>query len=480
VEEGQQAFEEARQTYFSLCAQDRDLRTRLSGKDESLRRLGDVKRKLTSFTQSHHSEVLKAFQSAQNQTREVDASIRQVHEITEEIDTFVKGIFLQAWPEGLFDATSDADVLAWRTRLETLVQEARERILGVSEDLISGVNSIDSELSTWRERTKGATDAHEALKTALAAQGVQDPQEFDRLTQQHRQIEVELKNFEDLEIERERVVTQAAEQIRKVFETRQSISRTREAFLGQHLQANRFVRIQVKPFEADPDSLEKAFRELLNTDKFESDILERADGRPSGGLLHSYLNHQDRVIALEELKASLINPSDALSGAFRNNIHRQKEQRPEFADHILCWFPEDDLEVTFSRKGDGSDFIPITQGSAGQRSAAMLAFLLSFGAEPLVLDQPEDDLDNHLIYELIVQQIRENKLRRQLVVVTHNPNIVVNGDAEMVHAFDFKGQCYVKRKGALQERTVRDEVCLVLEGGPEAFSKRWERLGREI
>ena len=48
---------------------------------------------------------------------------------------------------------------------------------------------------------------------------------------------------------------------------------------------------------------------------------------------------------------------------------------------------------------------------AGQRSAAMLAFLLAHGEEPLVLDQPEDDLDNHLIYDLVVRQIRENKLQ---------------------------------------------------------------------
>ena len=55
----------------------------------------------------------------------------------------------------------------------------------------------------------------------------------------------------------------------------------------------------------------------------------------------------------------------------------------------------------------------------------MLAFLLAHGDEPLVLDQPEDDLDNQIIYSLVVTQMREDKLRRQIIVVTHNPNIVV-------------------------------------------------------
>ena len=147
---------------------------------------------------------------------------------------------------------------------------------------------------------------------------------------------------------------------------------------------------------------------------------------------------------------------------------------------VQTWFPEDGLQVEYSRRGDGTDFQPITQASAGQRSAAMLAFLLAYGTEPLVLDQPEDDLDNHLIYDLIVRQIRENKLKRQIIVVTHNPNIVVNGDAEMLHALDFKeGQCRVVQSGSLQQESVREEVCRVMEGGREAFKRRYRRLGQE-
>jgi ABC-type cobalamin/Fe3+-siderophores transport system ATPase subunit len=147
----------------------------------------------------------------------------------------------------------------------------------------------------------------------------------------------------------------------------------------------------------------------------------------------------------------------------------------------MLWIPEDAVKVEYSPKGDGSDFRSILQASAGQRAAAMLAFLLAYGSEPLVLDQPEDDLDNRLIYELVVQQIRKNKLRRQFIIVTHNPNIVVNGDAEMIHVFDYKkGQCRVVSSGCLQDDAVREEVCRVMEGGREAFRRRYQRIGKEI
>jgi DNA repair ATPase RecN len=84
-----------------------------------------------------------------------------------------------------------------------------------------------------------------------------------------------------------------------------------------------------------------------------------------------------------------------------------------------------------------------------------------------------------LIYDLVVQQIRNNKKHRQLIIVTHNPNIVVNGDAEMIHVMDFKGQCYVSQSGSLQDQKIRDEVCKIMEGGKDAFARRYQRLGRD-
>ena len=100
------------------------------------------------------------------------------------------------------------------------------------------------------------------------------------------------------------------------------------------------------------------------------------------------------------------------------------------------WFPEDALEITY-----GSDRRRLQEGSPGQKSAALLAFILSYGDAPLILDQPEDDLDNEIIYSLIVQAIRKSKKTRQVIVVTHDANIVVNGDSEYVHCLRVaKGQ----------------------------------------
>jgi len=136
--------------------------------------------------------------------------------------------------------------------------------------------------------------------------------------------------------------------------------------------------------------------------------------------------------------------------------------------------------VKYSVSSDGRDMRSIQEGSPGQKTAALLAFLLSYGEEPLILDQPEDDLDNHLIYELIVKQLRGIKASRQLIVVTHNPNIVVNGDAELVVALHIRrGQTHPEAEGSLQDEEVRETICNVMEGGRDAFERRYRRIALE-
>ena len=184
---------------------------------------------------------------------------------------------------------------------------------------------------------------------------------------------------------------------------------------------------------------------------------------------------------IEALKSALLairaNDTKAVADVKdRRFVSHIQGLEPEKIDRILCWFPDDSLDVKYSLR-DGESFKPVEQGSPGQKTAALLAFILSYGNEPLVLDQPEDDLDNHLIYDLIVTQLREIKQKRQVLVVTHNANIVVNGDAENVIALDVRsGQTRIVTQGGLQEPSIRDEICRVMEGGKEAFDQRYKRI----
>ena len=478
------AFDETKTSYLAQRARLRELEEKLARRPELERRLADLTRKLAAFTQSHRAEVLKAHQQALRQRREIDTTSELLRKIPRRIKALTEDLLLDDWPDGVFNVAQDGDALAWRSETKRLVAKTREELTRSADTFTDKVQKLqeDERLSQWQQRAEKAKSDYEALQTTLDAQGVTDPQDFGRLEQERQNLEAQLKQLDQLRQDWDRFDKDNKKQWQRVLEARKAITRARAKFVEKTLETNTFVKIEVVGFGFEPRHIEHSLREMIEVpdERFEHDILREKGGQLVGGLAFRIAQDEDREVALDAAKKRLIENSTNFHGQFRNYLER-KHEKPEFADHIQCWFPEDDLRIEYSREGDGSDWTSITQGSQGQRSAALLAFLLAFGDEPLVLDQPEDDLDNHLIYDLVVRQIRENKLRRQLIIVTHNPNVMINGDAEMVHAFDFSGgQCRIIEHGALQEKAVREEVCRVMEGGREAFARRWERLGREI
>lgn len=143
---------------------------------------------------------------------------------------------------------------------------------------------------------------------------------------------------------------------------------------------------------------------------------------------------------------------------------------------IMLWFPEDLVSVRY-RPRDGQNFIAVDRGSPGQKTAALLTVILQMGTDPLVLDQPEDDLENKLIRHLAVETLKKIKSHRQLIVSTHNANIVVTSAAENIIVLQHGDQVPgIEAEGTLQRLDVKDHVCEILEGGEEAITTRYRRL----
>ena len=111
--------------------------------------------------------------------------------------------------------------------------------------------------------------------------------------------------------------------------------------------------------------------------------------------------------------------------------------------------------------------------SLGQQQSVLLAMILSSDSNrPLIIDQPEDNLDGEFIYSSLVR-CRRAKERRQVIIVTHNPNVAVLGDAELIivmKAMSDHGEVVVR--GSIDHAATRDAACAILEGAREAFLRR--------
>jgi hypothetical protein len=122
----------------------------------------------------------------------------------------------------------------------------------------------------------------------------------------------------------------------------------------------------------------------------------------------------------------------------------------------------------------------LDQLSKGQRATALLLLLLSASDAPLIIDQPEDDLDNNFIYKGVVRHLRELKGKRQIIASTHNANVPVLGDAELIVVLENDGdhgRPSDSGVGSLDDRTIRSLAENILEGGPAAFNARQHLYG---
>ncbi len=137
---------------------------------------------------------------------------------------------------------------------------------------------------------------------------------------------------------------------------------------------------------------------------------------------------------------------------------------------------------TFSYRAPDSTYIPFDEASPGQQANALLALLFGQAVGPLLIDQPEDDLDNATALQ-IAESIWAAKEKRQLIIASHNPNLLVIGDAELVlHCSHFTppkpgAQVGISVEGGIDSENVRDVVATVMEGGKDALRLRMNRYG---
>ena len=135
----------------------------------------------------------------------------------------------------------------------------------------------------------------------------------------------------------------------------------------------------------------------------------------------------------------------------------------------------------FECRAREGEYISFKNASAGQQATALLKTLLNQDGPPLIIDQPEEDLDNPVMLE-VVEQVWQAKQNRQLIFASHNANLVVNGDAELVAWCEYRiagdqSRGTIAGEGAIDVHEVREAIKAIMEGGEAAFNLRKEKYG---
>ena len=153
----------------------------------------------------------------------------------------------------------------------------------------------------------------------------------------------------------------------------------------------------------------------------------------------------------------------------RESVKKTRSNR-EFYDWLFGNYFSLNTEVEFRHTS-------IDRLSMGQKGTVLLKLFLAEGDYPIILDQPEENLDNKFIYDELVGAMRNAKLNRQVLIATNNANLVVNTDAEQIIIAEFVDGEITYKSGALESSDIREEIMPLLEGGQEAFKKREQKYG---
>lgn len=448
--------------YKQIENNQQELQEKIDQENRLIGELNDLMRQIESIEQSGHKDVMQKYRQRQRQLSEIDTLEKKWKEVRGHLFEALDNIVPSDFNKDIFSEDSDILLDLQKTNDEWWTIHNKLNQLGQEAESILTKWQTEKDEAPWMQELKSDIERYEQSRSGLEQQGI-DPDKYHLLLTQQKGIQKELELIGEYQLHLKTLEVDKTEVFKKIKKNRRTLSGNRQTFLTSVLRDNQFVSIKILPFGESWENIEKEIRSILQCpERFDRDfeslqkIYETVDG--------------SRINKLKETISDIRNGNrDAEHKTFANHL---MSLSPESITNLLSWLPEDNLEITY-----GPDRQRIQQGSPGQKTAALLAFILSYGDEPLLLDQPEDDLDNKLISDLIVRQLRETKTKRQVIVVTHNANIVVNGDAEMVLPLEaVDGQTEVQHPASIQQRNVREYICNILEGGEKAFEQRYKRI----
>lgn len=245
-----------------------------------------------------------------------------------------------------------------------------------------------------------------------------------------------------------------------------TLRQQKAANLTAVLQDN--VRITLTP-QGDHQAYKTFLRDLFNRTGL-SRIIDK--------LLQSNLSPQQLAQAIRTERTAAPDHITPLRELGLTPTYRQKLTRlSDKKLYQLELFAIPDLPNIALKVGDVHRSLTPPKGTAGlstgQKCTAILSLILVESHTPLLIDQPEDDLDNAFIFSEIVQTVRREKERRQFIIATHNANIPVSGDAELILLMEANEQHgWVAHRGSIDDPSLREPVENILEGGREAFRLR--------
>lgn len=455
-------------------------------------KVSDYKTKLSSVDNHLSSEVRNLFE-LEDEINNAEELKKQLKDVQHLIKIFVEhGVAEKLKKQVNFDKDKNSILEGLR-----LTQKYKEEIEGISNSSnlkeLSNVNSYESEenRSIFKEfndevgKVLGTQKEFKAIIDSLTdseSRMLEIKKSFEELHQSFeedfakikREINIphlnpddfgkSLKNEEDLKSMIEKT-NQREEERESILVKIRNFSEKRNQILIDEMKV---YQTEIDKINTEQDSLELSATFKGNKKVFMEQLLEKFKG--TGITNNSYSQIAEVYSDFTSLVVDIIdNGAKGLDGIItEKQLHKVNEIVRETFSKLLYMNTPNYIEIKYHGK-------ELSKHSIGQRASALVLFILTQKENNLIIiDQPEDDLDNQVIYNEIIKQIKQRKEDVQFIFATHNANIPVLGDSEQVIAVDYKETQIGITAGSIDDKEIQKKVVDIMEGGREAFTKRTE------
>ncbi|RDZ39512.1 hypothetical protein C5C07_19550 [Haloferax sp. Atlit-4N] len=385
---------------------------------DSLREKSDRLDKLEIVVNSAR-ENLSSADSFNNQVRKIDDQFGDL-----DIDSDIPEIELDGHRGAIESLTDDI------TNLRDEISNSRDEI----QDKLGDSTDAEEQLADLREERRQIQDTIEVLEAAI----------------------------EDLKSEIERV-TEAHSKRTDVF----------AEYVSAYLRRRMLYRDIIGQFTGDDNGIlgDVEFEPKIDiADDLVDDFSDLIDMRSN--------NSEDIKSEVQKLRAIIRGEQpDNLQSAVSEYLEAMEEFRQHTLSDVEPIKFDGTLYDTYLSLSEDIFYqgTPMNQLSRGQKGTVLLKIYLAEGENPLIIDTPEDNLDNRFVYQELIDAIRKAKLNRQIFIATHDANLVVNTDSEQVIISSFDQGTIEYVAGPLEDTDIRSEAKDILEGGDEAFRRREEK-----
>ncbi|MDC6403685.1 MULTISPECIES: TrlF family AAA-like ATPase [Maribacter] len=464
----------------------RKLRLELLSLDETKKALKNEQKKLENLKKQKAGELVK-YQNALIKERQIRQDL--IADLKLLIQTY-KDILNDEETFENFEKLSDEEIVVGKDyfqKVKNIVSDfsaiVKFKAGELNEALGTKVEELRTELKNWASKEKAIQVQMDAKKQELAAQGIpfdlgkinQISKDIIDLTNRVKKLENSKKLLNELQTVRKELIGKRKDIKQRIFYYRNAFGQTINDNLKNTLDG---LYINVK---YDQGNYSDEFEQLLKTT-----MDWRTSQVPRAYLITKNLSPFEFVdICMRKDNDALKALTDDEGKRFIGDYEAQTIVEKLLKDHTYEDFealPFEDrpsISVTRLYKDDVTgktlrNTKSISQLSLGQQQSVLLGILmLSKSTTPLIIDQPEDNLDSEFIFKTIVKNLRKIKESRQVIIVTHNPNIAVLGDAELIIPLKSTSvKSHVLEAGSIDRKGTREISCEILEGGKSAFKQR--------